>query len=271
MSLPILKSNFASPQTLMRYFHKTETEWTRHIAEQTDLDFGTAWHNEQLPNTWLANRVLDAQLPDDLTPHAAFDQAAEHFTSRGLVCWQWLMNPSAPPERTGPLAEYLLAHGYRRESVDVMHMDHLPTTPVAIPDLGLTVIPARASFKHARILHEEGANRWNTPELADAAMMHLDDPHYEALLALKDSQPVGHIGVLSLGEIGLIEQVHVAESHRNQGIATVMMSRALEICARSLFKHILLGVYPTNAPAIAVYRKFGFQKIGDLVACQRNA
>ena len=67
-----------------------------------------------------------------------------------------------------------------------------------------------------------------------------------------------------------IEQVFVAAALRGQGIATAMMSRAVEICARSLFKHIFLTVAPGNEPATAVYRKFGFRKIGECVAYQKR-
>jgi ribosomal protein S18 acetylase RimI-like enzyme len=147
-----------------------------------------------------------------------------------------------------------------------MHLPRLPNRPIAgTAGAGLTIIPARASFKHARILFDELSGEWNTPELADAAMMHLDDPHYDALLALRDGAPVAHVGVLAMGEVGLIEQVFVTETARGRGVATHMISRALEICARSLFKHILLGVAPNNAPAVHVYEKFGFKKIGQFM------
>ena len=43
-----------------------------------------------------------------------------------------------------------------------------------------------------------------------------------------------------------------------------MMSRVLEICARSLFKHVMLSVSPSNTAAIELYRRFGFQKIGQI-------
>lgn len=269
MPLPILKTNFVTPESLIRFFHKTELEWTRHLSEESPLDVGTAMHNTQLPHSWMANRMLDAQLPEGLSPTDAVRMADEHFAARGLTCWQWVMNPSSAGERTLALINHLLSHGHRREVLDIMHMDHLPTTPIQIRAQGLTIIPARAAFKHARVLHEEGARRWRTPELADAAMMHLDDPHYDALLALTDGTPVAHVGVLAIGEIGLIEQVHVAEAFRGRGFATAMLSRAVEICARSLFKHILLSVAPDNEPAIHLYQKFGFRKVGEFVALQR--
>jgi ribosomal protein S18 acetylase RimI-like enzyme len=45
-----------------------------------------------------------------------------------------------------------------------------------------------------------------------------------------------------------------------------MMSRALEICARSLFKHVSLSCDGDNTPAIALYKELGFTKIGEIVS-----
>ena len=48
-----------------------------------------------------------------------------------------------------------------------MLLDRIP--PIRIPDIaGLKIIPARASFKHARILFDENAARWNEPQVAEA-------------------------------------------------------------------------------------------------------
>jgi ribosomal protein S18 acetylase RimI-like enzyme len=44
-----------------------------------------------------------------------------------------------------------------------------------------------------------------------------------------------------------------------------MMSRALEICARSLFKHVFLTVDPKNTPAVELYTKLGFRRLAPYV------
>jgi ribosomal protein S18 acetylase RimI-like enzyme len=106
-------------------------------------------------------------------------------------------------------------------------------------------------------------------QLTEAAMLRLDDPHYDALIAIKDSAAIAHVGVLAVGEIGAIYQLCVTEALRRRGFGTVMMSRAMEICARSLFKHVFLGVTPSNTAAIQLYTKFGFRKIGEWVEYQK--
>ena len=102
-------------------------------------------------------------------------------------------------------------------------------------------------------------------------MMHLDDPHWDSLLALRDNEPVAHVGVLAVGEIGRIDDVYVAKKYRRLGIGRTMMSRALEICARSLFKYVFVEVEPQNAAAMHLYTRCGFRKIGEMVTYRRPA
>jgi ribosomal protein S18 acetylase RimI-like enzyme len=48
------------------------------------------------------------------------------------------------------------------------------------------------------------------------------------------------------------------------------MDRAMEICARSLFKHVMLRVMPDNGPARRLFERFGFRPIGQIVSYQRG-
>jgi ribosomal protein S18 acetylase RimI-like enzyme len=271
MPLPILHTTTdSSPQTLLRLFDQTEHDYVRHLSTETPLEVGTAFHNSELKNVFDANCVLDAALPENVSPADAVREAMEHYESVGSILRRWILNPSAPTEKTEPLRKYLIDTGHHEKTADIMHLQSMPTSPVREVG-GLMIIPSRASFKHARQLAEEGAKRWNEPTLADAAMLHLDDPHWDSLIALRDNVAVAHIAVMAMGEVGRIEDVFVSEKARRQGIARTMMSRALEICARSLFKHVLLCVAQDNAPAQALYTSLGFKKIGTASAYNKFA
>jgi ribosomal protein S18 acetylase RimI-like enzyme len=174
------------------------------------------------------------------------------------------MNPSAPVERVAPLVEHLTARGWVSQPMDVMHLASQAAVP-PIEAAGLTIIPARASFRHARALAEEAAAAWGEPQLADASMLHLDDPHWDVSIALRDGRAVARAGVLAVGEIGRVEHVFVAQPFRRQGIGRTMVGRVLEVCARALFKHVMLSVAPDNTDAIDLYTRFGFRKIGHIV------
>jgi ribosomal protein S18 acetylase RimI-like enzyme len=269
MSLPILQSHHAPGRDdLIRYFHRTELHWAQQLAaEETQLDVGTALFNPALPEVFDANMVFDASLPEGVPPADAIAEAEGHFESRGGRCRMWVMNPSTPAEGAQPLIAQLLSAGYEKGGYDILHLAAQPRKPIQEVG-GLTIIPARAGFRHARELATEAAAEWGRAQLGDAQVMHLEDPQTDALLAIKDGAAVALVTVLTVGEIGCIENLYVAQSHRGQGIGRTMMSRAMEICARSVFRHVFVGVTPTNEPAVKLYDLFGFERIGHFAYYQ---
>ena len=97
-------------------------------------------------------------------------------------------------------------------------------------------------------------------------MLHLDDPHYNALLALRDGKVAGRAGVLAVGDVGRIDQVYVAQAFRRQGVGRTLMSRRWRSAGRSLFRHVMLSMDPSNDAARALYDEIGFQAIGQIVS-----
>ncbi|HEY7117653.1 MAG TPA: GNAT family N-acetyltransferase [Tepidisphaeraceae bacterium] len=269
MSLPILEVRHEPSETdLVRLFHRTEAMWVGHLADGESLDVGTAYANGSLSRVWDANNVRDASLAGEATPQQAVAAAQAHYASRGTRCAYWVMNPSAGPEQTQPLIDHLVAGGHRAQSDDILYLRRTPAQ--AIPEVAdLKIIPARASYRHVRrLVEEKTAERWpaDADQLVDAHLRHLDDPHVDALLALRGERPVAFLGVLAVGELGRIESVYVSAEFRGRGIGRVMMARGLEICARSLFKHVYILAEPANGAAQSLYQGFGFEKIGEVMS-----
>jgi ribosomal protein S18 acetylase RimI-like enzyme len=139
----------------------------------------------------------------------------------------------------------------------------------AVPEpVGLTVIPARASYRHVRELAQESGCEEDpvaAGELAEANVMHLDDPDVEGILALKGGEAVGRAYVLAAGEVGSIEHVYVAGRFRGQGIGRAIVARAIEACARSTFRHVFVSVDPASEISAGMYRRMGFERVGEVV------
>ena len=261
MSLPILPSHrAASNDDLIRYYHKTNVIWAGQIGEEAQLDCGTAFTNAQLDQVHEANQMLDASLGDEQSPEGAVAEVEAHFRAAGARCFKWIMNPAVPAARTQPLVDHLLASGYSKHDLDIMYLSGRLATPIEEVG-GLQIIPARASYRHARALWEEWMSPWNEPQLVEKGMLHLEDAATDALVALKDGVAAAFVAVLPVGEIGCIEELFVSEKLRGQGIGRTMMSRALEICARSLFKHVFLEVDCDNERAVSLYETVGFRRI----------
>ena len=243
MPLPILNSHTdPTDADLLRFSARAELHWTQHLAEETQLDHGTAFHNRELPGVYAANRMIDVALAPGVTPAQAMADVTAHFAAFNTPCYSWVMNPAARAESTQPMVDFLLAQGFRRETADVMRLKHFPSEAIR-EAADLKIIPGRASFKHVRALAEEAARDWNAPHLADAKMLHLDDSHTDALVAIRDGVAVAYTAVLSVGEIGAIQDLYVSAPYRRQGLGLTMMSRgAGDLCAVAVQTCVPSGV-----------------------------
>src|SRR2546430_14362341 len=114
MPLPILHSRQPlNDADLVRLFHRTEAAWVGQLADGETLSVGTAYANGELSRVWDANNVRDAALHEGLTAREAVAGVEAHYARRGGRCWDWVMNPSAEPERVGPLVAHLGECGHR--------------------------------------------------------------------------------------------------------------------------------------------------------------
>ena len=72
----------------------------------------------------------------------------------------------------------------------------------------------------------------------------------------RESHPVtAHVATLGIA---------VAADHRGRGVGTALMTEAFAWARGAGVEKIVLSVYPHNAGAIALYRKFGFIDEGRL-------
>jgi len=273
MPLPILAvAQGLDAADLVRLFHRTGLCLGQQLGEASDLDCGTAIASARWPAIADANHMWDASLAPGQSPRQAVDEAAAHFAAAGSECGFWVINPAEPLERTQPLAEYLQSHGWHAKSATIFHLQKAPP-PLKPNSDGLMVIPARASFRHAHDLAMCSAmliDPAHAAALADANMARLDDPHWDAMLALQNGQPVAHIGVLSVGDMGRIVGLFVHPDHRGQGLARLMLARAMEVCIRSVFRHVFAEIDLDNAAAVHLAQTGGFEPVGSMVRLMRG-
>lgn len=72
----------------------------------------------------------------------------------------------------------------------------------------------------------------------------------------RNQRPYSH----HVAEVGLM----VASNHRRRGIGSALMEEAFEWARASGITKVELEVFPHNEPAIALYRKLGFEEEGRL-------
>ncbi len=90
----------------------------------------------------------------------------------------------------------------------------------------------------------------------------LPDAHHEFLVAESGDQLLGYIGMMHVLDEGYISNVAVAPDSRRQGIASALITALLRRAQEKELAFVTLEVRASNAPAIALYERFGFGLVG---------
>lgn len=97
-------------------------------------------------------------------------------------------------------------------------------------------------------------NAWSREDLA----AQLDNPTSHFLVAVVDGKAVGYMGLQIFSGEGYVTNVAVLPEYRGQGIAAALIEAQLE----NDMDFISLEVRESNAPAISLYTKMGFENMG---------
>lgn len=250
MRLQIVETVAGESPDVAKLFHQMQRRWSEHLIDALADDLGSLYCSTEFPDCPTANRLLDAALPSGLSPERATADLAERFPSG---CLEICPNPHAGVEQTRPWAEYLLRNGWTDASVTIYRAGRLPNTISPSP-ADVRIIPARASYRHTEQLFAQYPH-------ADAMMRHLDDPHYDLLIALRNDRAIASAGVLSGGETALIEQVCLTPEV-DDATTDALMSRLMQSCIRANFRHVLAG----QCDAVSLLTRWGFRPAGHFEA-----
>lgn len=77
-----------------------------------------------------------------------------------------------------------------------------------------------------------------------------------------DSHFAGYAGMYSAADEGYIYNIAVHENFRNMKVGQALINALLGHCSKSHLNFLSLEVRCSNIPAIRLYEKCGFQKIG---------
>ncbi|MBQ7693423.1 MAG: ribosomal protein S18-alanine N-acetyltransferase [Oscillospiraceae bacterium] len=104
---------------------------------------------------------------------------------------------------------------------------------------------------------------FSVPWTADQLKGQLKDRQHEFIAAVSEGGAVlGYIGMMHVLDEGYISNVAVAPEKRRQGIGDALILALLEICAALGLSFVTLEVRAGNVPAIALYEKHGFARVG---------
>lgn len=106
------------------------------------------------------------------------------------------------------------------------------------------------------------ARCFSLPWTRGQLLSQLPDPMHVFLLAVEGERLLGYVGMMHVLDEGYISNVAVLPETRRQGIGDRLIGALLTRADSLSLRFVTLEVRAGNAPAIALYEKHGFQKVG---------
>lgn len=101
------------------------------------------------------------------------------------------------------------------------------------------------------------------PWSEDMFIQLLSNPLAVFITAQKDGEVVGYAGIYHILSEGQLMNIAVKEEYRRLGIAEKMFDFILDYAKENDIEVITLEVRKENSPAISLYEKLGFEKVGE--------
>lgn len=96
----------------------------------------------------------------------------------------------------------------------------------------------------------------------DQFLLGLESGAYRVIGVRVDTILAGYMAFSLIEDEMEILNLAVHPDHRRRGLGEALLARSFEICATAGIKKSFLDVKVSNDPALALYRKFGYKKIG---------
>lgn len=126
--------------------------------------------------------------------------------------------------------------------------------------MNLTVVPMAEEYINAVEQMEQAC--FSTPWTEDGLRAELTSDTAVFRVALLDGVPAGYGGMHFVCGEGYIDNIAVLPAMRQRGIGTIIVESLINFTETHNGIFVSLEVRESNAPAIALYTKLGFQENG---------
>ena len=130
------------------------------------------------------------------------------------------------------------------------------------PPAGISITPMHAD--HLGDLADMESAAFSRPWCYDSLAEELQNPLAVFYVAedVEAESAVGYVGMHHILDEGYITNLVVHPGRRREGIASALIKEIIEYAEHHDLKRVTLEVRVSNARAIALYEKFGFEKDG---------
>ncbi len=119
-----------------------------------------------------------------------------------------------------------------------------------------------AAPEHVKQLENLERVCFSLPWTREQIISQLPDEQHCFLVAVRDERVLGYVGMMHVLDEGYISNVAVAPQERRRGIGGELLTALLKRAKELRLSFVTLEVRAGNTPAIALYERYGFQKVG---------
>ncbi len=240
---------------------------SQQICEKQTLDNGICYYAPQFPTFALANQFREVVLDDDMPLDTIYQQAQSWFDAQQLVCQRWA---PAMEQETDKLATFLVDKGFSPQTYSAMQLTQWGELGVAE---NVRIIPARALrmiFRELVLNEMEDEPTDDAATRVQAEESRMDDPAYDAFVAMIDNRAVGRCSLYQVGDIACIMDFHVSHNQESPAGETALLAHVLALAKRLALRNICTQVESGNCKLDLLHRA-GFEAQGEFVEFYRKS
>lgn len=117
--------------------------------------------------------------------------------------------------------------------------------------------------KHIDALERLERHCFSVPWTRAQLISQLPDENHDFIVMEADGEAIAYVGMMYVLDEGYISNVAVSPAYRRQGIADKLISQLLKSAEDKELSFVTLEVRQSNMPAIRLYEKNGFIKVGQ--------
>lgn len=241
---------------------RSEQAFADQVCRRQALECGWAYYRPESPSLPDCNFLGDATLPEDA--RLALAEVESFYASMGLECRRWVAGVGTSAAR---LEALLGPQGFLRIESRCYVLASPPAGGNVASAQTVRILSARAMRRAYRAVLAEECDELTGTGCARSAVRleHLDDPSYDAFVAVVGGRAAGAVALHQVGEIGRIRDLYVCPAHRRQGIARGLVRYAIQTAVRWRLRPICTLAQADVAGLDPLLRGTGFSPDGTLI------
>lgn len=245
------------------------------LCEKETLKFGIAYYSPRFPSAAALNQFREVIVESDADAERAVEEAERFFAERNVTLRRWAPATGSGSEAVGKL---LTERGFVRREYHAMGLTEWPDREAP---QDVRVLPARAMRAAFRSIVQADLERIDAPNREarlEIAEERLDDPHYDAFVALIDKSPAGAITLYQVGDFARVMDLRIADASGPGGAngssmvaGEALLTHALALAKRLTMRRVLVQVHAEDEEALSLYQRAGFETDGRITEFERTS